>query len=247
MKYVFNVLKVVMAFVFIFVFGSAAAILRLISFGALTNFNRVYFIPLFCRISLFCLGIKLDNRIRLQLPDRPHFITFNHNSYLDGFVLMGLGLPNTRILMSEKILIFLPVWLISFSIGLLYIPMKTNRTRRLRFFLKLEKRIKEENIHIMGSSEGVHVYGQRIAEFNRGVYHMALVSNMPVVALFIYTPIESNPYSNFRPFKRGTVIAEVLDIIPTDQWTMHHLDVHIADVRKKYVDRFNEYYQDQTT
>ena len=239
MKYVFNVLKVVMAFVFIFVFGSAAAILRLISFGALTNFNRVYFIPLFCRISLFCLGIKLDNRIRLQLPDRPHFITFNHNSYLDGFVLMGLGLPNTRILMSEKILIFLPVWLISFSIGLLYIPMKTNRTRRLRFFLKLEKRIKEENIHIMGSSEGVHVY--------RGVYHMALVSNMPVVALFIYTPIESNPYSNFRPFKRGTVIAEVLDIIPTDQWTMHHLDVHIADVRKKYVDRFNEYYQDQTT
>lgn len=125
--------------------------------------------------------------------------------------------------------------------------MKKNRTRRLRFFLKLEKRIKQENIHIMGSSEGVHVYGQRIAEFNRGVYHMALVSNMPVVALFIYTPIESNPYSNFRPFKRGTVIAEVLDTIPTDQWTMHNLDEHIAGVRKKYVDRFNEYYQDQTT
>jgi putative phosphoserine phosphatase/1-acylglycerol-3-phosphate O-acyltransferase len=192
------------------------------------------------------MGIKVENRIQLSWSDTPHFITFNHNSYLDGFVLMGLGIRNARILMSEKMLIFLPVWLVSFSIGLLYIPMKKHPKRRMRYFHQLEKLIRKERVHIMGSSEGVHQYGQRIAPFNRGVYHMAVNEQMPIVPLFIYTPIESNPYSNFRPFKRGTVVIENMEIIPTSHWKIEHLDQHIAEVRSKYVQRFNEFYNDNT-
>jgi putative phosphoserine phosphatase/1-acylglycerol-3-phosphate O-acyltransferase len=148
--------------------------------------------------------------------------------------------------MSEKMLIFLPVWLVSFSIGLLYIPMKKHPKRRMRYFHQLEKLIRKERVHIMGSSEGVHQYGQRIAPFNRGVYHMAVNEQMPIVPLFIYTPIESNPYSNFRPFKRGTVVIENMEMIPTSHWKIEHLDQHIAEVRSKYVQRFNEFYNDNT-
>ena len=122
-----------------------------------------------------------------------------------------------RILMSEKMLIFLPVALISFSIGLLYIPQKKNKERRMKCFYNVERRINEERVSIMGSSEGVHRYGERIAQFNRCVNHMALNCQMPVVPLFIYTPIESNPYANFRPFKRGTLVIETLGIIPTSE------------------------------
>lgn len=75
---------------------------------------------------------------------------------------------------------------------------------------------------------------------------MALNCEMPVVALFIYTPIESNPYANFRPFKRGTVIIETLDVIPTKDWKLENLDNHINEVRNKYVKRFNEYYKMNT-
>lgn len=192
------------------------------------------------------MGIRVDNRVQLPKLDKPHFFTFNHNSYLDGFVLMSLGIKNLRILMSEKILIFLPVALVSFAIGLLYIPQKKHHERRMRLFFRTEWRVREEKVSILGSSEGVHRYGERIAPFNRGVYHMALNCEMPVVALFIYTPIESNPYANFRPFKRGTVVIETLGIIPTKDWKLENLDNHIDDVRKLYVKRFNEYYNMNT-
>jgi putative phosphoserine phosphatase/1-acylglycerol-3-phosphate O-acyltransferase len=246
MKKAINVLKVVIAFVLIILFGTVGSVLRIVSFGLLTNFNRAVLIPTFCKLTLAAMGIRIDNRVQLPKVDTPHFFTFNHNSYLDGFVLMSLGLKNMRILMSEKMLIFLPVALISFSIGLLYIPQKKNKERRMKCFYNVERRINEERVSIMGSSEGVHRYGERIAQFNRGVYHMALNCKIPVVPLFIYTPIESNPYANFRPFKSGTLVIETLGIIPTKDWKLENLDNHIDDVRKLYVKRFNEYYNMNT-
>jgi len=246
MKKAINVFKVVIAFVLIILFGTVGSVLRIVSFGLLTNFNRAVLIPTFCKLTLAAMGIRIDNRVQLPKLDTPHFFTFNHNSYLDGFVLMSLGLKNMRILMSEKMLIFLPVALISFSIGLLYIPQKKNKERRMKCFYNVERRINEERVSIMGSSEGVHRYGERIAQFNRGVYHMALNCKIPVVPLFIYTPIESNPYANFRPFKSGTLVIETLGIIPTKDWKLENLDNHIDDVRKLYVKRFNEYYNMNT-
>jgi putative phosphoserine phosphatase/1-acylglycerol-3-phosphate O-acyltransferase len=246
MKKAINVFKVVIAFVLIILFGTVGSVLRIVSFGLLTNFNRAVLIPTFCKLTLAAMGIRIDNRVQLPKLDTPHFFTFNHNSYLDGFVLMSLGLKNMRILMSEKMLIFLPVALISFSIGLLYIPQKKNKERRMKCFYNVERRINEERVSIMGSSEGVHRYGERIAQFNRGVYHMALNCKIPVVPLFIYIPIESNPYANFRPFKRGTLVIETLGIIPTSDWNLENLDNHIDDVRKLYVMRFNEYYNMNT-
>jgi 1-acyl-sn-glycerol-3-phosphate acyltransferase len=245
-KKAMNVYKVVMAFALIILFGTLGSLLRVLSFGLLTNFNRTILIPLFCKLTLAVMGIRVENRVKLPEINKPHFFTFNHNSYLDGFVLMGLGLKDMRILMSEKILIFLPVALVSFSIGLLYIPQKKNKERRMNLFYRTEKRVEEEQISIMGSSEGVHRYGERIARFNRGVYHMALNCKMPIVALFIYTPIESNPYANFRPFRRGTVIIETLDVVSTNDWKLEDLDDHIAEIRSKYVKRFNEYYNMNT-
>jgi putative phosphoserine phosphatase/1-acylglycerol-3-phosphate O-acyltransferase len=246
MKKTINVFKVVIAFTLIILFGTAGSVLRIVSFGLLTNFNRTVLIPTFCKLTLAAMGIRVENRVQLPKLDKPHFFTFNHNSYLDGFVLMGLGLKNMRILMSEKMLIFIPVALISFSIGLLYIPQKKNKERRMKCFYSVERRINEERVSIMGSSEGVHRYGERIASFNRGVYHMALNCKIPVVPLFIYTPVESNPYANFRPFKRGTVVIETLGVIPTKDWKLENLDNHIDDVRKLYVKRFNEYYNMNT-
>ena len=246
LKKVFNVFKVVIAFILIILFGAIGSALRIASFGLLTNFNRSLLIPVFCKLTLGVMGIKVDNRVQQPKLAQPYFFTFNHNSYLDGFVLMSLGLKNLRIIMSEKMLVFLPVVLITFSIGLLYIPQKKNNRRRMNSFFNFEKRIKEERVSVMGSSEGVHQYGERIAPFNRGVYHMALNCEIPVFALFIYTPVESNPYANFRPFKRGTVVIETLGIIPTKDWNLENLDHHIDDVRKLYVKRFNEYYNMNT-
>jgi putative phosphoserine phosphatase/1-acylglycerol-3-phosphate O-acyltransferase len=181
----------------------------------------------------------VENRVKLEEPEHPHFYTFNHNSYLDAFILMCLGLTNTRFLLSENMLRFVPVTLTALSIGVLYIPTKKNKQRRLNFFIKLAERIKREKVSIAGSSEGAIGAFNTISEFNRGVYHMALECKMPVVAIFIYTPVELNPYNDFRPIKSGTVRMELIDIIPTAEWKLENLDAHIEEVRKMYIDKFN--------
>jgi len=244
---ILNAIKILFAFILMTIMGTIALVLRIISFGALTNFNREYFVPAFCKIILFSIGIKVENNLNLIQPKTPHFYTFNHDSFLDGFVLMSLGLTNARFLLSEKMLIYIPATITSIAIGVLYIPTKKNRARRLEYFINLEKRIKKEKTSIVGSSEGVHDYKQNISEFNRGVYHMALVCDMPVVAMFIYTPSESNPYNYFRPFKSGTVKVELLKIIPTQNWTLENLDMYIADIRNLYVAKFNELHNASTT
>ncbi len=94
---------------------------------------------------------------------------------------------------------------------------------------------------IAGSSEGTGGEFNTINQFNRGVYHMALVSEMPIVAIFIYTPVESNPSTDFRPIKKGTVRMELLDIIPTTDWKLENLDSHIDQIRNIYVEKFNSF------
>jgi putative phosphoserine phosphatase/1-acylglycerol-3-phosphate O-acyltransferase len=238
-KTLIKIYRVCIGFLLITIMGVVALFLRIVSFGRLTNFNRKHLVPVFSQFILLCIGIRVENRLKLEEPEQPHFYTFNHNSHLDAFVLMCLGLTNTRFLLSEKMLYYLPVTLVALSIGVLYIPTKANRKRRLKFFIGLAERIKRERVSIAGSSEGVGGEFNTINEFNRGVYHMALVGGMPIVAMFIYTPVESNPFNDFRPIKSGTVRMELIDIIPTAEWKLEDLDVHIEDVRRLYVKKFN--------
>lgn len=242
-----KIYRICFGFLLITIMGVVALSLRIVTFGRLTNFNRKYFVPVFSKFILFCIGIRVENRVKLEEPEHPHFYTFNHSSYLDPFILMCLGLTNTRFLMSEAMLHYLPVTLVALSIGVLYIPRKPNRERRLNFFIDLAERIKRERVSIAGSSEGAVNKFNTISEFNRGVYHMALVGNMPIVAIFIYIPVESNPYRDLRPIKSGTVRMELIDIIPTAQWKLENLDTHIEEVRKMYVEKFNSCIEVKTT
>lgn len=245
-KKIVNIYRIFIAFLVMTIMSVTALTLRLISLGLLTNFNRKYYVPFFCHLILKAVGIKVDNQMNFKQPKAPHFYTFNHHSYLDGFVLMSLGLTNARFLLSEKMIKYIPLTITAFSIGLLFIPTKKHRERRLRFFLKLEKRLKREKISLVASSEGVHTYKLGMSEFNRGVYHTAMLCNLPIVAIYIYTPVESNPFNDFRPFKSGTIKMELLDIIPTSNWKLEELEVHISQVRQKFVDRYNELHKTNT-
>ena len=241
-KTVIRVYKLTAAFTIICVMGAVAFPIRVLSFGLLTNFNRKYLVNGLSRLALVLIGIRLENSFKEKLPNTPHLITFNHNSFLDGFVLFALGLTNTRFINSERMMWLLPISVPgALSVGTLYIPPKYYPERRLTFFKKTEQRILRENVHIAASSEGSHTHVHDICEFNRGIYHMALNCKMPIVALYIHTPPESNPFSDYRYFQNGTVKVELLEIIPTENWRLETLDEHVEFVRQKFVKRFNEY------
>lgn len=235
-----NITQLTAVFTTMTITGSIALLLRILSFGYLTDFNRRYFIPWSSRCTLTLAGMRLVLPEKRALPEGNYFITFNHNSYLDIFALTALGYTHTHFLLSEKTLKIFPLTLSALSIGILYIPEKKHKVRRLRFFERLEQKINTEKVSIAGSSEGVHDHHHGIDKFNRGVYHMATVCRLNIIPLFINVPKESNPFNKYKSFKRGTLQVEILGIIDTKHWRLEDLDANKEMVREIYVKKFNE-------
>ena len=235
-----NIYQVVIVFTLMTITGSMALILRVVSFGLLTNFNRKYFIAYSSKITMWLVGIKLDLPKENPIREGNYFITFNHNSYLDVFALTALGYTNTVFLLSEITLKIIPLTLSALSIGIMYIPQKKHLARRMKFFINLEKKIIAKKINIIGASEGVHLQHHGIDKFNRGIYHMAKLCNLSIIPLFINVPKESNPFSKYKYFKRGIIKVEILHTVSPSKWEIENLDFHVQEMREIYVKKFNE-------
>ena len=239
MKTLTIVYRWVVALTTMAVTGSIALILVLLSFGYLRNFCVKYIIRYSSRFILSIMGFKGIYPPIEAFPDYPVLYTFNHNSYLDIFLLTSMGLPNLRFLLSEKTIKYIPLVISAKATGTFFIPQKKHPKRRLAFFIRITDFLKRKRLSMAASSEGVHEHYHGIAPFNRGIYHMALEAKLPVVALFIYIPAESNPlYGKYAI--GGTLRMEIMKEFPTDNWTLDNLDTHIDEVRKVFVKRFNE-------
>jgi 1-acyl-sn-glycerol-3-phosphate acyltransferase len=225
--------------------GALAVLLRVLSLGKLTDFNRKYLVANSSRLVLRLMGIKLISPPLSEFPKDQVFYTFNHNSYLDTLIITALGLPNNRFLLSEKTLKIIPLTLSALGIGTLYIPLKKARQRRLQFFQKLQNRAQKEKFSVFGSSEGTHDFVHGIAPFNKGVYHFAMAGKLDIVPLFFHIPKESNPMTNFS-FKKGTVRVEILPRVSTTSWQLDNLPEHVSQMRQLFVTKFNEAHQVQT-
>lgn len=219
--------------------GSISLVLVLLSFGFLRNFFCKYYHKYVSRFILWIMGFSTRYPGIEEFPKHPVLYTFNHNSYLDVFLLTGMGLSNIRYLLSEKTLKYLPLILASKTVGTRYIPQKKHKARRLRFLKRTTEFLKKRKLSIAGAAEGVHPHGHGISPFNRGIFHMAMEAKLPVVSLYIHIPIESDPLE-LKNAKGGILNLEIMEERNTSDWTLNNLDEKINDLRESYVKRFNE-------
>ncbi|MFT7611572.1 MAG: 1-acyl-sn-glycerol-3-phosphate acyltransferase [Parvicellaceae bacterium] len=219
--------------------GSVGLILVLISFGLLRNFCCKNLINYSSRFILLITGFKAIYPKFELFPKYPVLYVFNHNSFLDIFLLTGMGLGNIRYLLSEKTLIYVPLILSAKTVGTRFIPQKKHKERRLKFLIRTTEFLKTRQLSIAGAAEGVHEHNHGISPFNRGVFHMAFEAQLPIVSLYIHVPIESDPLRG-KNAKGGTLKLEILEETETKNWSLENLDDHINDVRNTYVSRFNQ-------
>lgn len=239
LKKLITIYRWITALAITFITGSIALLLVLISFGKLRNLCVTYIIKPTSRFILWTLGFRGSYPAFDQFPKHQVLYTFNHNAEQDIYLLTALGLQNTRFLLSEKTLMYIPLVISALATGTFYIPQKKHAKRRAKFFQKTTKFIQETNYSLAASSEGVHPHFHGIAPFNRGIYKIALAAKLPIVPLFINVPKESN-MTAFNYAKNGTLEIELLEEISTKDWTLENLDEHINDVRNIFVKRFNE-------
>jgi 1-acyl-sn-glycerol-3-phosphate acyltransferase len=222
-----------------FVVGTIALLIVIVSFGLLRNFCIKYIFKYSSRFLMKIHGYEFELPNINKFSKHQVLYTLNHNSYLDIFLLTAIGLPNTRFILSEVTLKFIPMILSAKAIGTFYIPQKKHEKRRLRFFIKTTSFLKRTTYSIIASPEGVSKYIRGINPFNKGIFHMAMKAKIPIVPLYIHIPEDINTYKG-EYSKSGKIQLEILKEIDNSEWTLETIWEHIAKVRRVYVDRFNE-------
>ncbi len=158
----------------------------------------------------------------------------NHPSTLDLFVLISLGLPNTRFFMSGFLRWILPLGIISHLIGTFHTPRQKYPERRVRCFQAAERVLRRSGESVYLSPEGRRC-PDGIGRFNKGAFHLATDLGVPIVPLYIHTPLELTPGRGLdaRP---GVVDVFVKPPIQTRDWRIEELDRNRARVHEQFLD-----------
>lgn len=231
--------RLVVAYTTMTITGTLGLLVRIVALGGLADFVRTRIVAPSSRLILAMIGVRLERPPDDAFPRGPVMYTFNHNSYLDVLIVTALGLRETRCVLSERTLKFVPVTISALAIGTLYIPVKRHAERRAHFFARTTARIVRERFAVIVSSEGVHEFVHGIAPFNDEVYRMAIEAALPIVPIYLHIPRAVNSLEGFT-MRGGAVRAEVLPTIDTTAWRIDGLDAHIASMRAIFVRRFEE-------
>ena len=230
---------------------SMAAVLLLITFAAiamlaaalLTLFRtRRFYAEVMARH--MCLAILRILRVRLVVhrdrpyPERQTIYVSNHTSALDLFILLALGLPNTRYFMRGKFRLIVPLGIMNYLIGTFFTPSQRYPAKRVRCFRNAERVLRRTGESVYLSPEGRRVPGGKIGHFNKGTFHLATNLQAPIFPLYLDVPPETNPGLGYAVLP-GTVHVYMLPQISTEGWRLEDLRENKQRVRAMFV-RFQD-------
>lgn len=222
--------------------GIITAATRYLSFGAMINFNRTTLAPAMCNFMLRLVGVKIH--VDIPQKDRKGICYFyNHNSFLDIFIIPMLGLKNTRFIITEGIKNVIPLHLCNLGVEVLYIPDTEKTAERIEFFKMVSRDLALGKYSVLCAPEGRHDWLHGISSFNRGVFHMAQAAGAPIQTLFFNIPRDSNPM--FGPdMKPCDVYVTSKEMIETRDWKEAEINHRKEEVRKRFLQYYFDTYGD---
>ena len=182
--------------------------------------------------------------IRMQVHGAPPWpagqivYVSNHTSTLDIFILVALGLPNTRFFLSGFLRKIVPLGIISSMMGTFFTVAQSLPEERARIFARAGRVLKRTRESVYLSPEGERITTGKVGHFNKGAFHLATDLHAPIVPMFLFTPPEVDPKRGLdaRP---GTVHVYVLPAVDTSAWVLEDLMQNKEHVRDLLV-RFQE-------
>lgn len=187
----------------------------------------------FAGTALTLAGIKLNIKGEDNLwKHRPAVFVTNHQSILDGFIAPHLVQRNITV-MGKKEARDMPI------IG---------RTMEAAGFIMFDRSDHEAGLaacaraaedvrngySLLIAPEGTRTYTSKLKPFKKGGFHVAMQAEVPVVPIVIKNAASFWPRGeNFvRP---GTVEVEVLEPVPTDDWTPENLGEKVDAIRNSFL------------
>jgi 1-acyl-sn-glycerol-3-phosphate acyltransferase len=190
------------------------------------------------RAILRLYGIRMEVHGAPPWPPAQTIYVSNHTSTLDIFILVALGMPNTRFFLSGFLRKILPLGIISSMMGTFFTVPQSNPAERARIFARAARVLKRTRESVYLSPEGERVTTGAVGHFNKGAFHLATDLHAPIVPMFLYIPPDVDPRRGLdaRP---GTVHVYVLPAVDTRAWVLDDLVTNKEQVRDVLV-RFQE-------
>jgi len=190
------------------------------------------------RSILWLYGIRMQVHGAPPWPSAQAVYVSNHTSTLDLFILVALGMPNTRFFLSGFLRKILPLGIISSMMGTFFTVPQSNPAERARIFARAARVLKRTQESVYLSPEGGRVTTGTVGHFNKGAFHLATDLHAPIVPMFLYIPPDVDPKRGLdaRP---GTVHVYVLPAVDTRAWVLDDLMQNKEHVRGLLV-RFQE-------
>lgn len=185
-------------------------------------------------LALKLWGIRLRIHQRLPFPAGQAVYIANHTSTLDMFVLIALGMPNTRFFLSGYLRKVLPIGLIGYLTGIFWTMPQTLPEQRRRLFAGAAERLRASGESVFLSPEGARITTGQIGHFNKGAFHLAASLRAPIVPMFILIPAAIDPGLGLHA-RPGQIDIHVRDPISTMDWRVEDLAANTSRVRELYL------------
>jgi len=218
-------------------FITASALLVLpIAFVTLFQTRRLYarYCAYVARVVLRLWGIRV--RVHGQPQDGTRQVVYisNHSSTIDLFVLVALGLPNTRFFLSGLLLKMVPLGVLARLMGTFFTVPQDRPDERRRIFARACRTLARTRECVYLSPEGRRITTGQIGHFNKGSFHLATELGAPLAPFHIFIPREIDPGAGYRA-RAGTVVVTFKPLIETTDWRVEDVVANKELVRDLFV------------
>jgi putative phosphoserine phosphatase/1-acylglycerol-3-phosphate O-acyltransferase len=186
-------------------------------------------------VGLALAGIKLHVTGREHLnSQRPSVFIFNHQSWLDGMIIMKLLREDVTAVAKKEVSSQPIMGQIGWLLNMAYVD-RSDRTQAIKALEPVVDKIREAI-----SPEGTRSPTPRVGTFKKGAFHMAMQSGAPIVPIVIRNA-GLHLWRGSLFMRAGTVDVDVLPPISVDDWTRDDLSERVEGVRRLFVDRLDDW------
>jgi 1-acyl-sn-glycerol-3-phosphate acyltransferase len=185
------------------------------------------------RLGLWICGVRIVIHRDGDWPAGQVVYISNHPCSLDPFVLVALGLPNTRFFLSGYLKNYGPLGLFARLMGTFFTVPQDYPAERVRIFTRATEELRRTGESVYLSPEGARVPGGRLGHFNKGSFHLATSLEAPIQPMYFFVPPEIDPGKglDIRP---GTVEVYIQPLIDTSAWLVEEVERNRDRVRELF-------------
>jgi putative phosphoserine phosphatase/1-acylglycerol-3-phosphate O-acyltransferase len=182
------------------------------------------------------IRIKINGEHRVW-QQRPAVFLFNHQSAIDVLIIAKLLRRDFTAIAKQEISknpLVAPVFRVADTV---FVDRK-NQQKAIDALKPVVETLRS-GLSVAIAPEGTRSSGDRLGEFKKGPFHIAMQAGVPIVPIVIHNASDVLPKGNF--FIRPTrVVVDVLEPVSTASWRAETIDAHVRDIRELFLNALGQ-------